>query len=168
MSASLEEAIAAVIAESQEPSEAIAKISQGTGIADHEAVDYLRKFFEWVMRSARRRPNENMEQTSLKHRHWQFLETLVEFMEPLQQVTKLCEGDDATLDQVLMSMDFLRKHYDQSIVRHASDLVLTAAIRTSRFALDKWQAINDYTPAYTAALLLHPTYREAYITTHWP
>jgi hypothetical protein len=33
-------------------------------------------------------------------------------MELLQEVTKLCEGDNATLNQVLMSMNFLRKHYD--------------------------------------------------------
>jgi hypothetical protein len=30
-------------------------LSQGTGLADHEAVDYLRQFFKWIMKSARRR-----------------------------------------------------------------------------------------------------------------
>jgi hypothetical protein len=35
-------------------------------------------------------------------------------------------------------MDFLRKHYEKSIIKYAtSNLVLTAAIYTSRFALDK-------------------------------
>jgi hypothetical protein len=53
-----------------------------------------------------------MEHTILQRRHWQFLEELFEFMELPQEVTKLCEGDNATLNQVLMSMDFLRKHYD--------------------------------------------------------
>ena len=42
--------------------------------------------------------HEHMEQTTLQRRHWLFLEQLVEFMEPLQEVTKLCEGDNATLD----------------------------------------------------------------------
>ena len=65
-----------------------------------------------------------------------------------------------------MSMDFLRKHYNYSIVRHSLDLVLTTTIRTSRFALDKWQAINDYTLAYTPALLLYLTYCESYIITY--
>ena len=105
-----------------------------------------------------------MEQTTLQRRHWLFLEQLVEFMEPLQEVTKLCEGDNATLDQVLISMDFLRKHYEKSATEYAtSNPVLAAAIHTSRFALDKWQAINSYTPTYAATLLLHLTYREAYI-----
>jgi hypothetical protein len=90
-------------------------------------------------------------------------------MEPMQEVTKLCEGDNATLDRVLISMDFLRKHYEKSATEYASSiLVLTAAIHTSRFALDNWQAINSYTPACAAALLLHPTYREAYINKQWP
>jgi hypothetical protein len=66
-------------------------------------------------------------------------------------------------------MDFLRKHYEKSATEYASsDSVLAAAIHTSRFVLDKWQAINSYTPAYAAALLLHPTYREAYINKQWP
>ncbi|KAG9511621.1 hypothetical protein KCV07_g10046, partial [Aureobasidium melanogenum] len=210
MSASSKDAVTAVLAQSQDPSEAISILSQDTGLADHEAVDYLRQFFEWIMKSARRRrefkaaagvsavlnnttrwnswlfmikrglqsrsairavqhAHEHMEQTILQRRHWQFLEELVEFMEPLQEVTKLCEGDNATLDQVLISMDFLRKHYEKYATQHASsNPVLAAGIRTSRFALDKWQAINSYTPAYAAALLLHPTYREAYINTQWP
>ena len=66
-------------------------------------------------------------------------------------------------------MDFLRKHYEKSITKYTtSNLVLTAAIHTSRFALDKWQAINSYTPTYVATLLLHLTYREAYINKQWP
>jgi hypothetical protein len=210
MSASSKEAITAVLAQSQDPSEAISMLSQGVGLADHEAIDYLRQFFEWIMKSARRRrefkaaagvsamlnnttrwnswlsmikrgiqcravirhiqhAHDHMEHTILQRRHWQFLEELVEFMEPLQEVTKLCEGDNATLDQVPMSMDFLRKHYDNYAAQHASsNPVLAKAIQTSRFALDKWQAINNYTPAYAAALLLHPSYREVYINKQWP
>ncbi|KAG9765688.1 hypothetical protein KCU73_g291, partial [Aureobasidium melanogenum] len=68
-----------------------------------------------------------------------------------------------------MSTDFLRKHYETYAVQHASsNSVLANAIQTSRFALDKRQAINNYTPAYAAALLLHPSYREAYINKQWP
>jgi hypothetical protein len=55
MSASSKDTVAAVLAQSQDPSEAISMLSQGAGLADHEAVDYLRQFFEWIMRSARRR-----------------------------------------------------------------------------------------------------------------
>jgi hypothetical protein len=110
-----------------------------------------------------------MEHTILQRRHWQFLGEPFEFMEPLQEATKLCEGDNATLDQVLMSMDFLRKHYEKYATQHASsNPVLATAIQTSRFALNKWQAINNYTPAYAAALLLHPSYREVYINQQWP
>ncbi|KAH0358818.1 hypothetical protein KCU65_g10179, partial [Aureobasidium melanogenum] len=209
MSASSKSAVDAIIAQSQDPSEAISTLSQGNGLTNHEAVDYLHQFFAWIMKSARRRrefkaatgmsailnnttrwnswlsmikrgleckatiraiqhAHEHMENTILQRRHWQFLEALVDFMEPLQEVTKLCEGDNTTLDQVLISMDFLRQHYEQNSVHYAlSDPVLASAIQTSRFALDKWQAINDYTPAYAAALLLHPTYREAYLIKHW-
>ena len=68
-----------------------------------------------------------------------------------------------------MLMDFLRKHYENYATQHASsNPVLANAIQTSRFALDKWQAINNYTPTYAAALLLYPSYREAYINKQWP
>jgi hypothetical protein len=61
-------------------------------------------------------------------------------------------------------MDFLRKHYKKLATKYAtSNPVLAAAIYTSWFTLDKWQAINSYTPTYTATLLLYLTYREAYI-----
>ena len=30
-------------------------LSQDTGLADYEAVDYLRQFFKWIMKLARRR-----------------------------------------------------------------------------------------------------------------
>ena len=49
--------------------------------------------------------HDHMEHTILQRRHWQLLEELIEFLHPLQKVTKLCEGDNATLDQVLMSMN---------------------------------------------------------------
>jgi hypothetical protein len=55
MSASSKDAVAAVLAPSQDPSEAISMLSQGTGLADHEVIDYLRQFFEWIIMSARRR-----------------------------------------------------------------------------------------------------------------
>ena len=55
MSTSLEEAITTIITKSQEPLEAITKISQGTRITNYKAVDYLRKFFKQVIKLARRR-----------------------------------------------------------------------------------------------------------------
>ena len=55
MSASLKEAVATALAQSQDPLEAILMLSQDTSLADYEAVDYLRQFFKWIMKSARRR-----------------------------------------------------------------------------------------------------------------
>ncbi|KAG9765687.1 hypothetical protein KCU73_g292, partial [Aureobasidium melanogenum] len=55
MSASSKEAVTTALARSQDPSETILMLSQDTDLADHEAVDYLRQFFEWIMKSARRR-----------------------------------------------------------------------------------------------------------------
>jgi hypothetical protein len=40
MSASSKEAVATALAQSQDPSEAISMLSQDTGLANHEAVDF--------------------------------------------------------------------------------------------------------------------------------
>ncbi|KAH0282303.1 hypothetical protein KCU62_g9823, partial [Aureobasidium sp. EXF-3399] len=55
ISASSKEAVTAVLAQSQDPLEAVSMLSEDTGLADHEAIDYLRQFFKWIMKSARRR-----------------------------------------------------------------------------------------------------------------
>ena len=65
-------------------------------------------------------------------------------------------------------MDFLRLHYDEAMARHAHDPSFLAALTSSRYAAEAWYGTNDRTPAYQAAILLHPSYRLSYVEQQWP
>jgi hypothetical protein len=47
---------------------------------------------------------------------WESLRHTADFLQPFERVTKQLEGDNATLDYVLYTMDFLVKHYESSSV----------------------------------------------------
>jgi hypothetical protein len=51
---------------------------------------------------------------------------------------------------------------------HKQDTAFYAAIITCWYAFDKWYAATDTTPAYAAAVLLHPGRRTAYLKNYWP
>lgn len=48
---------------------------------------------------------------------WASLQHILDFLQPFERVTKEVEGDTATLDMVLYTMDFLVKHYEKMEVR---------------------------------------------------
>ncbi|TKA54703.1 hypothetical protein B0A49_13065 [Cryomyces minteri] len=75
--------------------------------------------------------------------------------------------NQATLDLTLKSMDFLIKHYERSKSKHAGNLDLSSSIITSWLVFDKYYNLTDATPAYAAALLLHPSRREQYLIGYW-
>jgi hypothetical protein len=68
----------------------------------------------------------------------------------------------------MTSFDFLREHFDKWQDRAANDPLFLAAITSSRYAFEKWHFATDSTAAYAAAVLLHPTLREAYFRKYWP
>ena len=50
---------------------------------------------------------------------------------------------------------------------HISNTHLSASILTMWFAFNKYYALTDKTPVYTAALLLNPTLQKAYLNKSW-
>jgi hypothetical protein len=77
------------------------------------------------------------------------------------------QGDAATLDQTLWTNDILIRHFEKSKAKHANNPTLLSSIITSWYAFDKWFTKTEYSPAYAAALLLHPSRRKAYINKFW-
>lgn len=65
-------------------------------------------------------------------------------------------------------MDYLRVHYDEATTEHAGNTPFLTALQSSRYVYESWYAVNDRTPAYQSAILLHPSYRLAYVDHHWP
>jgi hypothetical protein len=98
---------------------------------------------------------------------WSILREYHSFLKPFQQITKLTEGDNSTLDEVLVGMDFLVKHLNKALKQYENDLTTHSRIMTCFYAFDKYYKKTDDTPAYAAAILLHPSLRKDYLDSQW-
>ena len=54
----------------------------------------------------------------LQPQDWQLLETIKKFLKCFKSVTLMLEGRNVTLDQVIPTMDILRKNYKNTLVRY--------------------------------------------------
>ena len=98
---------------------------------------------------------------------WQLVEQTVQFLQPFKEATKRCEGDYVTLDKVQLAMDSLVEHLKEQQDLHKANKSLTESIITCWYAFDKYYDLIDETGAYTAAILLHPNRRKAYLHLVW-
>lgn len=110
----------------------------------------------------------DLEHVQLTLHDWRVLEETSQFLEPFQEATKACEGDQTTLDQMLTSLDIIITHFKACRARFPNNEPFLAAVTTSWFALDKYYKLTDVSPLYAAALLLHPSYRKQYLEERWP
>ncbi|THY75153.1 hypothetical protein D6C93_10375, partial [Aureobasidium pullulans] len=105
---------------------------------------------------------------ALHKEDWLVIQKTYDFLKQFLVLTKETEGDESTLEQVIIAMDYLRVHYDEATIKHAGNTPFLTALQSSRYVYESWYAINDRTPAYQSAILLHPSYRAAYVDHHWP
>ena len=64
-------------------------------------------------------------------------------------------------------MDALTAHFKEQQSAHRSNTSFSESIITSWYAFDKYYLLIDQTGAYSAAILLHPSYRKGYLQTAW-
>ncbi|TIA30180.1 hypothetical protein D6C78_09762 [Aureobasidium pullulans] len=98
---------------------------------------------------------------------WEPIKATITFLQPFHEATLKTQGDQATLEQMQVTMDFLNKHLHTSRQRHIKNQALTTAILNSHYVFDKYYKIIDNTPVYTAAVLLHPSKRLNYLNKVW-
>ncbi|KFA81610.1 hypothetical protein S40288_09580 [Stachybotrys chartarum IBT 40288] len=65
-------------------------------------------------------------------------------------------------------MDVLHKHYTQAFQRLSDNHCLRSCIAASWAIFDKYYQLTDESPAYGAAMILHPSRRMAHIRKNWP
>ncbi|KAM3538106.1 hypothetical protein ARSEF1564_008977 [Beauveria bassiana] len=98
---------------------------------------------------------------------WQQLKDISHFLHPFYRATLSTEGDNATLDRTLKTMDVLIKHFEKSKDKFIANTHLSACLMTGWYALDKYYLKSDNSPAYAAALILNPSYRKKHISLNW-
>ncbi|PCD42766.1 hypothetical protein AU210_005291 [Fusarium oxysporum f. sp. radicis-cucumerinum] len=76
--------------------------------------------------------------------------------------------DYLTPDRSLFTMDVLHKHYTQAFQKHSGNATLRSCIAASWAVFDKYYQLTDESPAYGAAIILHPSRRVAHIKKNWP
>ncbi|OWT42311.1 transposase [Pochonia chlamydosporia 170] len=103
----------------------------------------------------------------LEFKDWQELQLVDEFLQPFLSATKGTEGEESSLDDMLMSMDFLIEHFKLQKEKHKNNPQMTTRILASWFKFDKYYQLTDDSPIYAAAILLNPALRRAYLDSAW-
>jgi hypothetical protein len=98
---------------------------------------------------------------------WERLHTVKEFLQPFYRATLETQGDHATIDSVLFTMDIIVQYFEAALSEYASDKEFSSRIRKGWETFDKYYSKTDDSPLYAAALILHPNRRTRYIEANW-
>lgn len=80
------------------------------------------------------------------HEDLELIKATITFLQPFHEATLKPQGDQATLEQVQVTIDFLYRYLHLSCQRHISNQALTTAILNSHYVFDKYYKIIDNTP----------------------
>lgn len=99
----------------------------------------------------------------LSHDDWDLLKETALFLQPFYEATQATQGDEDTLDQTLVTMDFLIAHLRSAKAAYVDNPAMNSSVLTAWFVFDKYYNLTDETPAYAAALILHPSFKTQYL-----
>jgi hypothetical protein len=116
--------------------------------------------------------DEELRDACLSGSDWDMLVKIHAFLSPFASATLYAEGACSSVAQTLPLMDMLLLHYDEQKKHYSeedsSDPRIVRAIDMGWYVLNKYHTLSEDVPVYTAALLLDPTKRMAYIEQNWP
>lgn len=98
---------------------------------------------------------------------WEVLRLILSFLKPFYRATKETEGDRATIDRVLFTMDILVQHFKRNFDTFKSHSFLSPRIQKSWEVFDKYYLKTEDSPYYAAAIILHPSRRVKYLKQNW-
>ena len=98
---------------------------------------------------------------------WIILEKIKAFLEKLKMATKALESSFATLDNVLLAMDFILAQFEAGKEAYKDDPIVAPMYNSGWAKLDKYYCLTDESPAYVAAVVLHPSHKWHYIQENW-
>ncbi|KAJ8097167.1 hypothetical protein POJ06DRAFT_40604 [Lipomyces tetrasporus] len=76
------------------------------------------------------------------------------FLRPFYRATLETEGDIATLDRTVYTMDILVRQFRRSKEKGLSHPLLLSCILTAWYTFDKYYSMTDVTSVYAAAIIL--------------
>jgi hypothetical protein len=111
--------------------------------------------------------DDNCAEDKLTKKEWATLENIRSFLNKLKMATKALEGHAATLDRVLPSMDFILDVFERGKRANVDNVIMAPMYNAGWRKLDKYYQLTDDSPAYVAAIVLHPQHKWQYIQTNW-
>jgi hypothetical protein len=85
----------------------------------------------------------------------------------IKEASNALESSKSTLDNALPALDFLMEQFEAGKAAHQGDTLLATCFNSGWSKLDKYYSMTEDTPAYSAAVCLHPSYKLSYFTSNW-
>lgn len=110
---------------------------------------------------------DDLQNDFLSPQDWETLRSVLSFLKPFYRATKETEGDHATIDRVLFTMDILVQHFKKSLATFRLNTFFSPRVQRSWAAFDKYYLKTEDSPYYAAAIILHPSRRTGYLKHNW-
>jgi hypothetical protein len=115
---------------------------------------------------------KELEKDILTDEDWDQLEAIHHILRPFKRVTKRLEGraekgECGSLWEGLPALETLLSHVELMKVEYTLHKQLTASLNEAWLKLRQYYERMDESPAYAAALMLHPRHKLHYFTKRW-
>lgn len=99
---------------------------------------------------------------------WKDLEKLQSFLLCFYDATLSTESRGATIERVLLTIDFLLEQFEDGKKKYQDDIFIGPCCNSGWKKLDKYYSLTERSPVYIAALVLCPQWKWEYIDNNWP
>ncbi len=99
---------------------------------------------------------------SLSSTDWRTLSQIRDFLQGFYDTTKATEGRQATLDQVLPSLNFIVLKFERALFTYRDHPFMKSSLHTGWTKALKYWNKTDRAPPYIAAIALNPTIKWTY------
>ena len=133
---------------------------------------YMMLMTAWILRDAIEEffdlyATPDLKADRLTDQEWATIRTIKDFLEKLSMSTKACESKQSTLDLTLPSTDYILSLFEKLKAEHKDNPIFSPMFNSGWSKMDKYYRLSDDTPAYIAAIVLHPSRKWRYIERHW-
>ncbi len=98
---------------------------------------------------------------------WEMLDKINAMLSVLMEATKSLEGSAVSLTKGLPAMDFILSKFEEGREQYKDDRIIAPLYQNGWEKMMKYYRLTDESPAYTAAIVLHPGYKWQYIQDTW-
>ena len=85
----------------------------------------------------------------------------------IKEASKVLESLKSTLDNALPALDFLLEQFEAGKAAHQGNTLLATCFNSGWSKLDKYYSMTEDTPAYSAAVCLHTSFKLSYFESNW-